>query len=159
MAKKKKGKKKKARRPPGSPPGPTVLAINICDNVVRDELTKKVSLFGLFNVIGSYNFPCTHPSMYIYLALTGGHGNHEIEVRLVRDRDQEPIMGMIGILKFASPLQVLETNLRWEKILFTEPGEYSFEVICDKMSVPIGRRKFHVIKQGEITPTSGSEAK
>lgn len=140
-----------------NPPGPVVLAINICDSVIRDEWTKKVSLIGLFSLITSPNFPCKHPSMHIYMALTGGHGNHEMEVKLVRVEDQQAVMVMRGPVEFANPLQVAEVNLRWENIILEKPGEYSVEVFCD--SEPIGTRKFHVIKQGSIPPTLGSEAK
>lgn len=142
-----------------APPGPVVLAINICDTVIRDESTKKVSLIGLFNVIGSSTFPCTHSSMHIYMALTGGHGNHEMEVKLVRVEDQQAVMVMRGPIEFANPLQVAEVNLRWEKVIFEKSGEYSVEVFCDGGSVPIGTRKFHVIEQGAVPPTLGSEAK
>jgi hypothetical protein len=157
LAKKKKAKKKKARRPPGRPPGPVVLAINICDSVILDELTKKVSLVGLFNLIRSFNFPCTHPLMHIYIAMTGGHGRHKVDVRLVRTRDQQPVMGSVGPVEFSNPLQVVEMNIRWNNVGFAEPGGYSVDVLCDDGHVPIGSRKFYVIKQGEIKPTSGSE--
>lgn len=153
MAKKKKTKKKKARRPPG----PVVLAINICDSVILDELTKKVSLVGLFSVIRSFTFPCTHPSMHIYIAMTGGQARHKVDVRLVRTRDQQPVMGSVGPVEFSNPLQVVEMNIRWNNVGFAEPGGYSVEVLYDDGPVPIGSRKFYVIKQGESKPTSGGE--
>jgi hypothetical protein len=149
LAKKKKAKKKKARRPPG----PVVLAINICDTVIRDELTKKVSLIGLFSTIRSFNFPCIHPSMHIYIALTGGHGRHKVDVRLVRTRDQQPVMGSVGPVEFSNPLQVVEMNIKWNNVGFAEPGGYSVDVLCDDGPVPICSRKFHIIKQGESKPT------
>ncbi len=43
MASKKKTSKKTAKRTPK--PNPTVLAINICDSIIRDETTKKVCSF------------------------------------------------------------------------------------------------------------------
>jgi len=159
LARKKKAKKKKTQRTPGSPPGPFVLAINICDTVFRDELTKKVSLIGLFSTIRSFNFPCRHPSMHIYIALTGGHGRHKVDVRLVRTRDQKPVMGSVGPVEFANPLQVVEMNIQWNNIGFAEPGGYSVDVLCDDGPVPIGSRKFHVIKEGEGKPNSGSKGK
>ena len=142
-----------------TPPGPVVLAINICDTVIRDELTKKVSLIGLFSLIASSNFPCTHPLMHIYLALTEGHGKHDMEVRLIREEDEKLVMGVAGSVEFANPLQVAELNLMWQNVIFEKPGEYSVQVFCKGNPVPIGARKFHVIRQGVIPPTSGSEVK
>lgn len=142
-----------------TPPGPVVLAINICDMVIRDELTKKVSLIGLFSLIGSSNFPCTHPLMHVYLALTEGHGKHDMEVRLIRVEDEKLIAGVVGSVEFADPLQVAELNLIWQNILFEKPGEYSVQIFCKGDSVPIGFRKFHVVRQGAMPLTSGSEVK
>jgi hypothetical protein len=97
--------------------------------------------------------------MHIHMALTGGHGKHDMEVKLVRVEDQQAVVAMTGPIEFANPLQVAEVNLRWGNVIFEKPGEYSVEVFCDKGFVPIGTRKFHVIKQGAIPPTAGSEAK
>jgi hypothetical protein len=142
-----------------TPPGPVVLAINICDAAIRDELTKKVSLIGLFSMIWSPSFPCTHPRMHIYLALTGGHGKHEVEVKLIRAEDRQVVMGMSGPVTFSDPLQVVEVNLQWDRVIFGKPGEYLVEVSCDGNSAPLGFRKFHVAMQRPAPPTSGSEAK
>jgi hypothetical protein len=140
------------------PPKPLVLAINICDMVIRDELTHKVSLIGLFSVIKAVSFPCTHPLMHIYVALTGGHGTHDMEIRLVRTEDEQPIISMTGSVEFANPLQVHELNLIWQNVAFDKAGEYAVEVCCAKDPVPIGNRKFSVIQTGQKSlPTSGSE--
>ena len=141
-----------------SRPSPDVLAINICDTIIRDEHTKKVSLMGLFSVIWASGFPCTHPLMHVYVALTGGHGKHEIEVRLSLTANEQMVMSMKGPVEFTSPLQVIELNLAWQRVTFKSPGEYAVEVFSDGSSVPVGRRKFNVREQAEIPPTSGSEA-
>ena len=135
------------------PPGPVVLAVNICDMVIRDELTHKVSLIGLFGVVRSFNFPCVHQLMHIYVALTGGHGKQNLEIRLVRVADDQPIIAMTGPIDFANPLQVYELTLEWRQVPFETPGEYAVEVFCGKSSVSIGNRKFNVIQEGKAQPT------
>jgi len=138
-------------------PPPEVLAINICDQVIRDELTKKVSLIGLFSVIRANGFPCTHPLMHIYVALTGGHGKHEMEVRLIRQKDQQPVIVMRGPIQFTNPLQVAELNFECRNVVFQAPGRYVVEVYCDNSRVPIGTRKFEVVSPKQISRTSGTE--
>ena len=141
-----------------SPPGPVVLAINICDTVIRDEITHKVSLIGLFSTITAAGFPCTHPRMHIYIALTNGHKEQSLEVRLVSASDQKPIMEMVGTILFETPLQVIELNIQWNQVVFPGEGEYFVEVLCDGNAAPIGTRKFNVLSNVRTPPTDGSEA-
>ena len=136
-------------------PGAIVLAINICDTIIRDQMTNKVSLIGLFSTIWAPSFPCRHPKMHIYIALTGGHGKYTMEVKLVKAADGSPVMGMEGPVAFQNPLQVAEVNLEWRNVEFKEPGEYVVEVLCD--GNPVGRRKFGVQQTGGSPPTEGSE--
>ncbi len=131
-------------------PTPVVLSVIICDAIIRDELTKKVSLIGLFNIIGATSFPCTHRQIYIYIALTNGHGRYKTEIRFVSLESGEIIAGMEGQLDFANPLQVVEVNLQWQNLKFNLPGDYEVEILCDR--VQIGARKFVVVSQQQNTP-------
>jgi len=138
-------------------PGPVVLAINICDTVIRDELTHKVSLIGLFGVIRARTFPCRHPLMHIHVAMTGGHGKQDIEVRLVRIADEKPIMGVKGTMDFPDPLQVVELTFAWANVGFEKPGEYAVEVSCGGNGVPLTSRKFNVVPLDADSPTRRGE--
>ena len=137
---------------------PYVLSINICDGIIRDEGTKKVSLIGLFNTIRANNFPCIHPLLHVYVSLTNGHGKHKVDIRFVSLEDDKPVVSMEGELDFKSPLQVVELNLCWQQLSFDKPGEYEVEVLCD--SARVGARKFRVIgPKQQIPPTLGTEVK
>lgn len=140
-----------------TPPEPAVLSINICDSIIRDELTKKVSLIGLFGVIKASGFPCLHPIMHIYIALTNGHGKYKTEIRFTRLEDNKSIIGMVGELQFQNPLQVIDLNSCWQLPL-EKAGEYAVEVLCnDKL---VGSRKFVVLgPEVQIPPTYGTEAR
>lgn len=141
-----------------TPPLPAVLSINICDAIIRDEATKKVSLIGLFSIIRANSFPCVHPLMHIYIALTNGHGKCKTEVRFTRLEDNKPMAGMTGELQFQNPLQVVEINLCWQQLAFEKPGEYAVEVWCDDKYV--NRRKFIVMgPEDKMLPTSGTEVR
>ncbi len=139
-------------------PTPSVLSINVCDSIIRDETTKKVSLVGLFNTIRVNNFPYSHPSLHVYIALTNGHGKYQTDIRFLSLSDNKPIVGMKGHLEFQNPLQVVELNVCWQKLLFKKPGEFVVQVLCD--GAPIGERKFIVIgPEHKIPPTSGTEVR
>jgi len=136
------------------PPAPVVLAINICDTIIRDEQSHKVSLIGLFGVIRAHKFPCRHPLMNIHVALTGGHGKQDIEIRLVRVADEKPIMSITGAMTFPDPLQVAELAFTCGNVGFEKAGEYAVEVCCGKNRVPVASRKFNVIQIVTDLPTS-----
>lgn len=138
-------------------PTPSVLSINICDSIIRDEATKKVSLIGLFNTIRANSFPCTHPQLHVYVALTNGHGKYKTDIRFSNLEEDKLIAGMVGELVFQNPLQVFEVNVCWQQLRFEKQGEYAVEVLCDGHL--IGARKFRIIgPQQEILPTFGTEA-
>ena len=143
-------KKTKAKRKSTRQPNPVVLSINVCDTIIRDEPTKKVSLIGLFSAINAITFPATHPSMHVYIALTNGHGSYKLNIQLVREEDNHIIVGMEGGIKFMTPLQVLELNLQWGGIQFEKPGFYHFEVICN--GTLAGARKFIVSQIQQQNP-------
>ncbi len=139
-------------------PTPSVLSINVCDSIIRDEITKKISLIGLFSVIRANSFPCTHPSLHVYVALTNGHGKYQTDLRFISLEDNKIIAGMRGPLEFPNPLQVVEINVCWQQLRFEKAGEYVVQVLCD--NAPVGERKFIVIgPQQKIPPTSGTDAK
>ena len=136
-------------------PTPTVLSINICDAVIRDESTKKISLIGIFNTIHVANFPSVHPLMHLYMALTNGHGQYQGEIRLVDDKGKILIHAE-GPLEFKNPLQVVEINFEWRQLKFEHEGEYVIEVMCD--SHQVGIRKFRIVGP-KLIHTSGTEAR
>ena len=146
----KKGKKPERRVRKKSRPKPTVLSINICDTVVRDEETKKVSLYGLFSVIQAVSFPAVHKVMHVYVALTNGHGKYEIGIQFVNLKDSKALIEMKGDVTFVSPLQVAELNLKWEGIRFKEQGDYEVEILCN--GERIGGRKFKVLGPQQVLP-------
>ncbi len=139
-------------------PTPSVLSINICDSIIRDEATKKVSLIGLFNTIRANSFPYTHPQLHVYVALTNGHGKYKTDIRFSNLEDSKPIAGMVGELDFQNPLQVVELNICWQQLHFNKPGDYVVQVLCEGELV--GERKFRVAgPQQEMPATDGTEVK
>lgn len=150
MSDKKSEKSKSANKP-----NPIVLSINVCDTIIRDEKTQKVSLIGLFNAIHAKTFPARHPLMHAYIALTNGHGKHKIKIQFIRDEDNEIIVSMDGEMEFPNPLAIIELNLEWRGMQFDKPGNHNVQVLSDEEI--IGSRKFIVnhIKQ-KMPPTEGT---
>ena len=138
-------------------PKPIVLSINICDTIIRDEVTKKVSLIGLFNAIKANTFPSTHSLFHVYVALTNGHGMYKTSLRIVSIDNSEVLINIDGDLNVIDPLQVIELNIGLQGLRFNRPGKYSVQVLCN--GEPIGSRDFMVIGPPQLPLTSGTEVK
>ena len=131
---------------------PIVLAINICDDIIRDEITKKISLIGLFNRIQSPSFPTTHSSLHVYVSLTNGHKKYKGELRFVSENDDNVIFKTNADVPLQDPLKTLELNFSIRNLKFDKPGNYNVQFCCDKTLV--GSRRFIV-----SASTSNSERK
>ena len=110
---------------------PLGLALIICDTVIADENTKKKSLIGIFNRLWAVSFPCRHPEFHVFVSITGGHGKYRFVLQCVNETNGETINNLSGDLTFKSPKQVIEADFNFRPIVFPEPGQYSFEFLCD----------------------------
>lgn len=128
--------------PAGSTSKPIVLSIDICDEIIRDEISKKISLIGLFSQIQTQTFPTQHPSLHVYVSLTNGHRDYKGELRFVSGEDGRVIASMKGKVPFQNPLQTVELNFAVNNLKFERPGKYRVEFLCD--GDPVGSRQFMV---------------
>ena len=121
---------------------PIVLAIIICDDIIRDEMSKKMSLIGLFSRIDARKFPAVHGSLHVYVSLTNGHKVYEGELRFVNDRKDMAVFSMKGKVPFRDPLQTVELNFAIRNLKFDAPGNFSVQFYCD--GIRVGERRFIV---------------
>ena len=90
---------------------PICQALVVCDQIITDAATGKKTLVGIFNNLGASQFPCVHPRFCVYVALTNGHGEYTVELRLVHEGGTlEPIAKAQGKIKFGAPTEMLELN-------------------------------------------------
>jgi len=68
-------------------PKPDCKAILICDTVIREEGTQKISLIGVFEQVRTVRLPTVHPVMTVYMKITGAEGTYQWRFELVRLRD------------------------------------------------------------------------
>ncbi len=69
------------------PPHPVIRAILVCDLLIRDERTRKVSLIGITEQIDAQQFPWTLHSLFVWATITDGQGDYRIRLDLVRLED------------------------------------------------------------------------
>jgi hypothetical protein len=106
---------------------PIVLALILSDSVIREANTNKLSLIGTFNGIFANNFPCTHPSLSVYIAITEGRGRVQCKLRMLSLQDNSIVFELPGQIDFGGPTSVGELVFQLQQIRFQQPGVYSIE--------------------------------
>jgi hypothetical protein len=108
---------------------PDVVAMLVADVVHREPVTGKFTILGTYSVIGATGFPCTHPVLCVYLALTDGHGKTTMRVRLIdADEERAPVFESEVTVEFASPTDFIEQIFFSANVVFPEPGEYRLQL-------------------------------
>jgi len=127
---------------------PVLLAMIVCDKIIREEGTKKNSLIGVFDRVHATQFPCTHSRMHVYIAVTEYKGRAACELKFSDNTDKE-LVKMAGPLNFPDKLSVVEMDFCINNILLPDAGIYHFDFFVN--GEHIGHRKFKVgrIKVGQ----------
>ena len=110
---------------------PIILALVLCDSIIREAGTNKLSLIGTFNGLFSQNFPCTHPSLSVYVAITEVHGRVPCELRMTSLTDNQIIFKLPGLIEFSGPTNVAELVFQLQQLQFAHPGMYAIEFMAE----------------------------
>lgn len=121
-----------------NPEKPILLNLSLCDLVIRDAQSHKVSLINLFSELRAARFPCAHPRLYVYASLTNGRGTYACSLAMVDSETGATLVKLPARVSFRSPLQVLEMSFELNALKFPHPGTYRFEFLCD--DEPLGAR-------------------
>ena len=110
-------------------PTPDVIALLICDQIITDRLTGKQSLIGMFSNVHARGYPATHPQLCVFVALTDGHGETDLTIRIVDSNDaRAPIVEGKGKVVFKDPRAIANLALQFHGLTFPEPGEYRVQL-------------------------------
>ena len=121
---------------------PVLLSINVCDQVIREERTRKTSLIGMFNNINAKEFPCHHPCLHVHISVTDGGGKQIGKLRFVNEDLGKLVLEMKGDVVFPSRMAIVEMNFRIVNLPLEKSGHYRFEfMVGDTL---IGGRCFTV---------------
>lgn len=122
---------------------PTLVSLLICDQVIDDKLTNKKSAIGLFNMVVVPHVPVALHQIAILASLTEIVREVHIELRLIRDADNQVIFSTKGPVKAPSPLAVADLVFAMQGIRIPSAGQFAFELLHDGLI--LGRRRFQVI--------------
>lgn len=123
---------------------PILLALVLCDTIIREQGTNKLSLIGTFNSLSSATFPCVHGTFWVYIAITEGRGRHTSKLRITSLTSGDVIFELPGEIEFAGPTSVGELVFQLNGIRFDTPGMYAVEFWSGDHL--LSSRKIHVQK-------------
>jgi hypothetical protein len=110
---------------------PTAVAMLICDHVWKDPCDGKTTIIGTFSTLNADRFPFRHPLVAVYLALTNGHGQVPVTLRLVDVDDQfDPIFELNKAFEFKDPHVLFEEGIEISHVLFPRPGEHRLQLLA-----------------------------
>ena len=128
-----------------NPEKPDCLSIIICDDVYRDEHTKKMVVVGTFNNINTSTFPCRHPRLTVLFTLTNAVGDYSLSMRIEHEKTGRVIMEMEGPFHVDSPLMISDVNVQLGQLIFHEEGKHWVVLAAD--GAILAQRPFFVSLQ------------
>lgn len=130
---------------------PQVLTMTIADVVHRDAGNGKFFILGTYNSIATQGFPCIHPVMGVYLALTDGRGKTPLTVRLIdAEEERDPLLMIEALVDFPDPTQVVEVGFSCQRVEFPQPGEYRLQLFA--AGEPLLERRLFVMSAQQVNP-------
>lgn len=110
---------------------PEVLAMILCDQVIKDVSTGKITVVGSFSSVTADQFPTFHARMAVYVALTDGVGEYTGRLRFVFAQTEEELMRTDGAFALGDPLQVAELQFNIPALPLPHAGKYRMDFFCD----------------------------
>lgn len=139
----KRGRPRKARQPRSKPP-PVCKAILLCDHVIRDAMTGKASLIGIFDAFGLERVPGRTQPVTAFLQLIEGVGSYVLTVE-VHDLQADKVVARAetSAVAFANRLEKKEIIIGVPSLPVAHAGVYDFVVLADGKEVD--RQQFKVV--------------
>ena len=124
------------------PPVPLVLAI--CDRIHQDPASEKFTLLGMFSWIAGIKFPLVAGRFGVYVELTDGRGQTNIEIALTDvDEANAPLFSAEQTVQFRDPREVIPLSFALQNVTFPKPGEYRLRVTSG--GSPLGERRIILV--------------
>ena len=124
---------------------PILKAMLLCDLTIVEERSHKRSLIGLFDSIGSAQFPTVHPSMSVYVQFREIEGVFDFTLELV-DLEDEKVLNKAMIKRFQVQDKSRDCELVFNlmAVKFDHAGDYEFRIYADDLV--FGQKSFKVLK-------------
>lgn len=124
---------------------PLARGLFLCDLVIVDAGTNKVSLINLFDRVRVPRFPAQLNPFVVYACLTNGFGDMDLRVE-IEDEHGEQVHTHAGRVRFSDRLAAVHCRFTIAGCSFPRAGAY--QVILYAGRTPVAQTKLDVLKQG-----------
>jgi len=148
----KKGAKKKRGKPP-----PKCKAILLCDQVILDAITRKLSVIGIFDAFNVPAFPGMTAQFTAFMQVTDGHGEYRITIE-IHDLQADAILGRATGPPINLPDRTAKLNyfIPVPPLPLAHAGRYDFVVFADGQE--IDRQQFEAREVGILPDGNHAQA-
>ena len=112
-------------------PRPIVVGLTLCDHVIVEEKTKKISLIGAFTGLSAPAFPARVPPFSVFTVLTDGSGSATIKLLVTHMDTNEEVYSHEGVQFFPNKVAEVRYHLRLRQFAFPAAGSYQFTLLVD----------------------------
>jgi hypothetical protein len=113
------------------PTPPVAVSLTLCDYVIVEERTKKISLIGTFTGLKVADFPATPHPFSVFAVLTDGIGDVTIDLSVTQLATNEEVAIHQGRMRFPDKLAEVSYHARLHHCTFPAPGVYQFTLLAD----------------------------
>ena len=110
---------------------PVALGLTLCDYVIVEERTKKVSFIGTFTRLSASRFPALAPPFSVVAPLTDGLGDATADLVVAALSTGEEAYTFRSQLSFPDKLAEVLYHARLHQCSFPAPGDYQFTLLID----------------------------
>jgi hypothetical protein len=112
-------------------PSPLALALTLCDQVIVEEGTRKVSVIGSFRELHSRSCPFTPAPFSVLAVLTGTQGEEDLTLTVTALETDEEIYSFRRRIRLPDRFAEGRAAIRLVDCTFPAPGLYSFTLLVD----------------------------
>jgi len=124
-------------------PAPTALPLTLCDQVIVEEGTKKVSLIGSFRKLYARSFPFVPLPFCVFATLTGSQAEGAITLTVREAESDEEVYSVTHRVAFPDRFAEGRVVFRLADCAFPKPGAYLFTLAVDDDWVAHRRLQIH----------------
>jgi hypothetical protein len=127
-------------------PCPIALGLTLCDYVIVEEGTKKISLIGTFTGMAVSGFPTVAPPFSVFSVLTDAQGDVTMDLVVTRLDTGEEVYTYQGRLRFPDKFTEVSFHTRVHRCSFPAPGYYQVTLLAGGEWV--AQRRLRVYQKG-----------
>ncbi|MBY0231648.1 MAG: hypothetical protein K2W96_20375 [Gemmataceae bacterium] len=126
-------------------PHPTANGLTLCDYVIFENRTLKLTTVGAFGGIAQARIPGVALPFSVVAVLTGGLEEGKVEAVLASLDTVEELMSQSGTIRFNDRLQEVNCHFRFNDCHFPIAGHYQMTLLMD--GAWVAQKRFRVYQR------------